>query len=215
MKRFLTWLTDKLPARLISDNGVDYMIRFYLFTAFGRRWYIHMFLASDPDRGIHNHPWRKVWSFILLGWYFEELRGPSHQTGMRSNGRRVRKVRWFNTLTADTCHRVILPSDEPVWTLFVHTLGDVQEWGFFERINTESPKADWMSSYRKQVIAVKTFRNQDDAEGDGYYHWDATEIYTPFQYPGGTKNPEWWKTAPKGKLLREILASGRYKARTV
>lgn len=167
MERFLIWLTDRLPARLIQDNGVNYMIRFYLFTLFGRRFYIHKFLASDPDRGIHNHPWRKAWSFILLRWYFEELRGLTSE-----KGRRVRKVRWFNTLVADTSHRVILPSDEPVWTLFVHTVGDVQEWGFFERAMLPG----------------------------------ATEIYTPFQYPGGKKNSEWWKGAPSGRTLRENLA---------
>ncbi|ALA45417.1 hypothetical protein ADP64_000053 [Achromobacter phage phiAxp-2] len=191
MERFLIWLTDRLPARLIQDNGVNYMIRFYLFTLFGRRFYIHKFLASDPDRGIHNHPWRKAWSFILLGWYFEELRGPSHQTGMTSKGRRVRKVRWFNTLVADTCHRVILPSDEPVWTLFVHTVGDVQEWGFFER---------------KQDDQTIVLRSNDDGWGEGETLPPATEIYTPFQYPGGKKNSEWWKGAPSGRTLRENLA---------
>lgn len=198
MKRFLMWLTDRLPARLISDNGVDYMIRFYLFTVFGRRFYIHMFLASDPDRGIHNHPWRKAWSFIMLGWYFEELRGPSHQTGMVSKGRRVRKVRWFNSLTADSCHRVILPSDEPVWTLFVHTVGDVQEWGFFERIDN----------------LFETISRRD-VRGNLYVEPDAVEIYTPFQYPGGKKNSEWWKGAPNGRTLRENLAAyGHRKPRT-
>lgn len=205
MERFLFWLTDRLPARLIQDDGVNYMIRFYLFTMFNRRFYIHMFLASDPDRGIHNHPWRKAWSFILLRWYFEELRGPANQTGMASKGRRVRKVKWFNSLTADTTHRVILPDDKPVWTLFVHTVGDVQEWGFFERIDESRLPADWMSTYRKQAILVKTFRNKDDAEGDGIYHWDATEVYTPFRYPGGTKNPEWWKTAPNGRIIRDNI----------
>ncbi|UDY80342.1 hypothetical protein AXY1_31 [Achromobacter phage AXY1] len=183
MKCFLTWLTDRLPARLISDNGVDYMIRFYLFTAFGRRFYIHKFLASDPDRGIHNHPWRKAWSFIMLGWYFEELRGLASE-----NGRRVRKVRWFNSLVADSCHRVILPSDEPVWTLFVHTVGDVQEWGFFQRIDNLFEMISWR-----------------DERGNLYVEPDAREIYTPFQYPGGKKNSEWWKGAPNGRTLRENM----------
>lgn len=201
MERFLTWLTDRLPARLIQDRGVNYMIRFYLFTLFGRRFYIHKFLASDPDRGIHNHPWRKAWSFILLGWYFEELRGLASE-----KGRRVRKVRWFNTLVADTSHRVILPSDEPVWTLFVHTVGDVQEWGFFERIDEDTHNVDPLHSYRNQAIMVRTFRQPDDFEGDGTYHWAAREIYTPFQYPGGKKNSEWWKGAPSGRTLRENLA---------
>lgn len=29
------------------------------------------------------------------------------------------------------------------------------------------------------------------------------EIYTPFVYPGGKKNTEWWKTHSTGKQLRE------------
>lgn len=190
MERFLFWLTDRLPARLIQDDGVNYMIRFYLFTMFKRRFYIHMFLASDPDRGIHNHPWRKAWSFILLRWYFEELRGPSNQTGMASKGRRVRKVKWFNSLTADTTHRVILPDDKPVWTLFVHTVGDVQEWGFFER---------------KQDDQTIVLRSNDDGWGEGETMPPATEIYTPFKYPGGVKNSAWWKTAPNGRIIRDNI----------
>lgn len=204
MERFLFWLTDRLPARLIQDDGVNYMIRFYLFTMFKRRFYIHMFLASDPDRGIHNHPWRKAWSFILLRWYFEELRGPANQTGMASKGRRVRKVKWFNSLTADTTHRVILPDDKPVWTLFVHTVGDVQEWGFFQRIDEGQHQADELHHYRNETITLTRFSKQDHL-GDGLYMWEAREIYTPFQYPGGVKNSAWWKTAPNGRIIRDNI----------
>lgn len=94
IRTLLLKLTDRLPARAIMDNGEEYMIRFYLGTFMRRRMYIHLFLASDPDRGIHNHPWTKAWSFILSGWYFEERRGLT-----KDGGRRTVTVKWFNRLT--------------------------------------------------------------------------------------------------------------------
>ena len=47
--RFLYWWSGHLPLRLISKAGGPYLERYYLFTLFGHRFYLHRFVASDPD----------------------------------------------------------------------------------------------------------------------------------------------------------------------
>lgn len=177
IRRALMAITARLPGRIITEGDAPYLERYYLGTAFGRRFYLHRFVGSDPDRGVHDHPWRRAWSFILSGWYYEE----------RRDG--LRRVRWFNSLHGDTFHRVILPMDvaddlffdgkpnppRECWSLFVHTVGDVKGWGFLYNVDSEG---------RGQPPDGRTFA-----------------AYEPFVYPGGKKNPEWWKTAPKGRDL--------------
>jgi len=134
MRAFLYWLTGHLPCRIISDGERPYLERYYLFTLLGWRFYLHRFVGSDPDRGLHDHPWSRAFSIILAGWYWEHTRSGTH------------RVKWFNTLTGDTFHRVVLPLKgmtrgladynpratdyEPCWTLFFHRAEYVKEWGF-------------------------------------------------------------------------------------
>lgn len=128
MQKLLMSISGRLPCRIISDAGKPYLERYYIATLFGTRIYLHRFVASDPDRGLHDHPWRWAFSIILLGWYWEDTRYG------------LRKVRWFNRLTGDTFHRVILfgqPTDiydyessPQVWTIFMHKAERAKPWGF-------------------------------------------------------------------------------------
>lgn len=119
MRRMLMALSARLPVRIISDNGQPYLERYFLAECLGVRMYLHRFVGSDPDRGLHDHPWRWAFSLILAGWYIEERRDGDH---MRSR---------FNALTADTFHRVVLPvGARDCWTLFIHRARDVKPWGF-------------------------------------------------------------------------------------
>lgn len=119
-----------MPFREISDGDTPYLERYYISTLFGWRFYLHRFVGSDPDRGLHDHPWSKAYSLILSGWYYEVTRSGE------------RKVRWFNSLTGDTFHRVVLPNTcdefpnfgQPCWTLFFHKAGDVKPWGFWREV---------------------------------------------------------------------------------
>jgi hypothetical protein len=117
MRRLLYWLSGHLPCRIISDAGSQYLERYYLFTVLGVRFYLHRFVASDPDRGLHDHPWPWAFSVILSSRYQEQ----------RRDG--VRTVRLFNHLSGDTFHRVIL-THGPVWTIFAHRATRSKEWGF-------------------------------------------------------------------------------------
>lgn len=138
MRKLLYWLTGRLPCRLINDGERPYLERYYVGRLFGLTFYLHRFVGSDPARGLHDHPWNRAYSLILSGWYFEETR-----SGMR-------KVRWFNRLTGDSFHRVVLPgiydtSDgksgvigaprRHVWTLFWHG-PYVKPWGFMRPLDT-------------------------------------------------------------------------------
>jgi len=154
MERFLFKVTADLPFREIMEEGRQYLERYYLFTIpalkignwiiRGRRFYIHRFLDSDPDRGMHDHPWLKAWTFILFGWYWEST----------DYGIQTRK--WFGVIHGDKFHRVILSTrivegfdgdtqrsyrkrvPVPCWTLFCHTVEHqsispnekAKAWGF-------------------------------------------------------------------------------------
>lgn len=129
MRRILYWLTGFLPCRIIGEDGKPYLERYYLLTALGVRVYLHRFLASDPDRGYHDHPWPWAISIVLAGWYWERTRG------------RLRRVRWGGLLTGDTFHRIELPGSRHtrcVWTLFLHRARDVKEWGFLRGMEQAS-----------------------------------------------------------------------------
>ncbi len=120
MRRFLIWLSARLPVRVIKHQGEPYLERYYLATLFGYwRVYLHRFVDSDPD-GLHSHPWRYGFTVILVGWYLER----------RRFGQRV--VRWLGIVNGDTFHRVIKPHGPDVWTLFIHS-PRVMNWGFLRR----------------------------------------------------------------------------------
>ena len=150
--KLLYWFTGRLPCRIISDDGKPYLERYYLFTLLGVRFYLHRFVGSDPARGLHDHPWPWAGSVVLSGWYWEELRGAE---AVR------RRVRWFNWLTGDSFHRVVLPRmaqsirddqnfhlgwthvDKPCWTLFFHRAAYTKPWGFLRTVS-DDPQLIWV-----------------------------------------------------------------------
>jgi hypothetical protein len=129
MRRLLLRLSDRLPVREICEEGRPYLERYFLLHLFGIRVYLHRFVGSDPERGLHDHPWRWAFSLVLSGWYIEH----------RRDGRRIRRI--GNLLSGDTFHRVVLPEGmRECWTLFVHSAPDVKRWGFLspsENIDAE------------------------------------------------------------------------------
>lgn len=147
IKRLLLSISGRLPCRIISDGDKPYLERYYLCTLFGIRFYLHRFVASDPDRGLHSHPWRWAFSIILSGWYWEH----THYG--------IDRVRWLNFLTGDSFHRVILPRRYPLsnmpdaelcqcWTIFFHKAKREKSWGFLRNkgqlgtIYTSHPSAN-------------------------------------------------------------------------
>ena len=70
-------------------NGPDekpYLERYHLLRLpFGYRVYLHRFVASDPGRGLHNHPWNHAISWVISGSYEEiRMRGPREDHRLQS-----------------------------------------------------------------------------------------------------------------------------------
>lgn len=188
MRKFLIWLTGYLPCRLINEIEGDplskpYLQRYFLFSFLGFTGYIHRFVRSDPDRGMHCHPSSWSFSIILLGWYIEE-----RFSGYPDDPYLLRAIKRFNFISGPIFHRVVLPQDAkpeyynntnfmrivakgtPVpecWTLFIHRENRVRHWGFIKKHPTEN-----------------------------------TMVYMPHAYTNNVKNlGKWWKTAPKGREI--------------
>lgn len=183
MRRFLFWLSGLFPCRFIKHDGLIFLERYYIGQLFGLTFFLHRFVRSDPDQGLHDHPWRRAWSIILSGWYFEQRRLGTRQ------------VRWFNYLTYESFHRVILPREYIVtdgvslttyelkhtpkecWTLFIHPRGRVHRWGFLRS---------------QSFTDIKT---QEVVEGQKFipYRYDEHNEYKK------SDDDKWWNRAPLGR----------------
>ncbi len=115
-------------------NGPDqqpYLERYHLMRLpFGYRVYLHRFIASDPGRGLHNHPWKHALSMVLWGRYQE-----TRMLGARADNRL--QDRWLhagrlNYISGDSFHRINLPQDNECWSLFIHA-PKAKDWGFLQQ----------------------------------------------------------------------------------
>jgi hypothetical protein len=144
IETLLEWLSARLPCRLIEgEQGEPYLERYYLHGAFGWHLYLHRFVDSDPDRGLHDHPWERAISLVLTGGY-DELRGVDGH----AEGTQVRFVGpgRINRLRGCDYHRVLLREGVPAWTLFLHG-PRVKGWGFIREGRLE-PMARDRSEFR-------------------------------------------------------------------
>lgn len=117
-------------------NGPDqqpYLERYHLLRLpFGYRVYLHRFVASDPGRGLHNHPWRRAFSVVLSGSY-EEVRMLGADNDNTVIKRKVRSGN-LNYIDGSIFHRINLIYNSECWTLFVHSPSS-QSWGFMQHQN--------------------------------------------------------------------------------
>ena len=152
MEAWLHRFSAGRPCRLITgDQGEPYLERYYLTGLFGWHLYLHRFVDSDPDRGLHDHPWNRAFSLILTGGYDEirALVGPPTRPDDSGNERTVRRFRApgrLNRLRGHDYHRVVLRPGVPAWTLFLHG-PRVKGWGF-RRGNSVAVMARDASEFR-------------------------------------------------------------------
>ena len=134
----MTWfnhLLFKLSAycRCRVINGPDqqpYLERYHLLCLpFGYRVYLHRFVASDPGRGLHNHPWRHALSLVLSGHY-QETRMRDARAGNALQTRLVRAGR-FNFIAGSVFHRINIDANSECWSLFIHG-AKAKTWGFLQ-----------------------------------------------------------------------------------
>jgi hypothetical protein len=114
-----------------GPDGEPYLERYYLATLFGVRLYLHRFVASDPDRSLHDHPWAWSGGWVLSGGY-TELREQVAGDGATIVVERRLGAGAINRLNAQTRHRIILKEGTEAWSLFAHGRR-VKGWGFFSK----------------------------------------------------------------------------------
>jgi hypothetical protein len=147
MRKFLMWLSSKLPAREIrGEDGQAYLERYFVCRVFGCDVFLHRFVASDPDRGLHNHPWEWAASLVLAGRYLEALFDP-----LGGFPQRMRHAGSFASFGPDHLHRVLIVPGEDCWTLFVVGPRTAQNaWGFLSLVEQDVFPATWtFDLYRK------------------------------------------------------------------
>lgn len=140
-------MTDRLPCRIIDgEGGEPYLERYYLFGLGGWHAYLHRFVDSDPDRGLHDHPWSRALSLVLTGGY-DEIRFADGRR--RSTRRRTVRPGRLNLLRGEDYHRVVLRGGQPAWTLFLHGPRS-KGWGFLRE-----------GVYRPMARDAAEFRHRD------------------------------------------------------
>ncbi len=129
LARLLFRLSGLLRCRIIRGNhGEPYLERYHLLRLpGGGGLYLHRFLASDPDRGLHDHPWGRAFGLVLSGGY-RELRFAPHGPGEQIVERHLRPGS-VNRIRGDDFHRIVLSSAREAWTVFGHTT-KYKDWGF-------------------------------------------------------------------------------------
>lgn len=148
-------LSGWLRCRIINgNNGEPYLERYALLRLpGGRSLYLHRFLESDPDRGLHDHPWHRALGLVLSGGY-KELRLESID-GRDQVTERFLGPGSLNRIAGEDFHRIVLPERREAWTLFMHG-PKVKNWGFLaldesgdrvyhdhEEVSNEAGHAQW------------------------------------------------------------------------
>lgn len=129
----VVFITNWLPVKVIRDeHGVPFLYRYYVisFGKDGPGICFHRFVASDPDRGYHDHPWSHALSFVLCGGYQERIVNRALALVGEPTFNTVTRGRWcFNHLDgAKTFHRVMIDDGKDAWSLFAFT-GRSKLWG--------------------------------------------------------------------------------------
>ena len=111
------------PDYVIGGSAQPYLLRWWVIPR-NRVFniYLHLFLRSDDDRALHDHPWVNM-SWLLSGAYREHTIAPGGihlRREFRAGDVKLRRPR--------AAHRVELHAG-PCWSLFV-TGPVVRAWGF-------------------------------------------------------------------------------------
>ena len=105
--------------------------RYHIVSLCGFELVIHRFVASDPDRGFHDHPWFAGCSLILAGSY-DELLVDSKDSTPSERLRCRREALSCNCINPRSFHRVLIEPGSDCWTLFLMA-PRFKTWGFLAR----------------------------------------------------------------------------------
>lgn len=121
---------DRAPDVTIAPDGEDYLHRWYVIPrrVVGANVYLHLQVADDPERPLHDHPW-DCQSCILAGGYREVyVEEPSQAWDQKE---RVVCAGCVVQRKAEEAHRLfLLPGED--YTISLFSMGPVvREWGFW------------------------------------------------------------------------------------
>lgn len=127
------------PDLVIAPDGNPYLYRWWVTPrSMEANVYLHLQVASDPERPLHDHPWSSQ-SVILSGGYEEIYTVHPPYTRVL---RRTVAAGDVIPRTAAEAHRLILPSDVP-YTMTLFSTGPViRDWGFWLDRRTWRSHAD-------------------------------------------------------------------------
>ena len=141
LNRLLFKISGYLRCRGIRGPKQEpYLERYHLLhLPFGIHIYLHRFVASDPGRALHNHPWRSALSLVLSGQYDETRLG-----NKKNNNNLIKKkiqAGNLNYISGKIYHRINLQPGQQAWTLFIHTSSH-RSWGFLDTENRQFSYTD-------------------------------------------------------------------------
>lgn len=133
--------------------------------------YLHHYLRSDPDTGLHDHPWPWAIALPLAGGYREQRLTGVPMGGVRYVTRRRRPLLSYR-LDGHDFHRVVVADGATSWSLFFVGRSGAKPWGFLRPLPIE-----------------------------GEVHCYCPGVYyATFSNPDGS-HAAWWRTAPMGSAL--------------
>ncbi|WP_101538892.1 hypothetical protein [Acidithiobacillus marinus] len=113
------------PDQVIGGASHPYLLRWFLLPK--NRYfnvYLHVFLRSDDDRAMHDHPWHNM-SYLVHGAYIEHRQSIG---GLDSD--QLQRPGSIVFRKATQAHRIELIDDAPCTSLFF-TGPKIREWGFY------------------------------------------------------------------------------------
>lgn len=90
------WILFRTVPRVLAKR-----LPMWLRRLVDHRVFLHIMSGPDPDRALHNHPWR-AFAVVLWGGYTQHRKG--RDSGYR---KRVERIRWFNALRWDDYHKIV------------------------------------------------------------------------------------------------------------
>ena len=121
------------PDLTIAPDGAPYLVRWHVVPRNPEaNIYLHLQVASDPERPLHDHPWDNT-SVILSGGYHERMR--QAEPVSYADAERAALFTWRKGdgiyRKAAWPHRLFLPR-ELKYTLTLFSTGPkIRDWGFW------------------------------------------------------------------------------------
>lgn len=145
LRTYLSPDRKALEKQLVDGLGVhnEFLLRMATYA----RPYLHYFFRGDEDREVHNHPWRRAMSLILVGGY-KEYRWISKYQRFSEHDLKPGNL---NFIGKNDFHRVELDQAVGCWTLFFSMdrmeESNGQDWHFLDTTTGEMiPWGKWDAS---------------------------------------------------------------------